>query len=203
MKLHWKIIISVIGILFIISLIILGIRISNGIQSVMDPVKREETARSIISYNLPEQYHLVFAADLFLVKVSSFQKLNTEQQIMLVQLGEKDKISDEEFRSIFWYLNPSKEDIRFKRIEQYLFEIKNLEDFIVKDKGILITDKGVEMPYIICSFVVEGENREGLWGVINFKKSKRTIFIMDMAEEGKYNFVITEDFIKNIGPPAN
>ena len=85
-----------------------------------------------------------------------------------------------------------------RTLQKQMNDISNMK---VKYKGVLSLRDGTEVPYVVSSYVKNGEAMEGLWGIINFKHSKSTILILDIAEKDKYNFDLTKEFVETIGPP--
>lgn len=175
-------------------------KVKSKIEGTFDPAKAESITQTMISYQLLPGYKPIMGFDMIGEKVSCFARENNKQIILIWELRKK-KLSNEEFKKFFWSIDKKTDSSWYDRNKNLQLQMNDIREMQVKDKGVLTLQDGTEVPYIVSSFVSEGENKEGFWGVINFKNSNRTILIFDMADKDNYNFDLTKEFVETIGPP--
>ncbi len=202
MKTWQKVAIGV-GIFLVVSCVIISIiggigayyAYKNGkglVEGFTSPEAKLAKAKEICDFTLPAGYDITFAMDLMGMKMAMINYTSTQQMIILMQLPKGSQISTKEFKAELE--KGSKEEL-LQKINQGNSNSKVKE---IKEIGSL-TVNGHTIPY--CKAVFEsnsGKESDGIIANYECTEGGRNFLIMAMAENGKYDEKITEDFLKNL-----
>ena len=179
-----------------------GLYLYNKVKAVFDPAVQQKIARSIVSYELPEGYELQMAMEIAGIKTASFARSNSKQGIALVAFPRQKGLSDNDFKTYMPALKDLKPSDPDYKAANLMLKGSGYSDIKVLDvKEFDFADKKFKIPFAICKFTKGGETQEGFWGVLNFSGSKKSIFIFDLAEPGKYDFELTKEFVQALDAP--